>query len=49
MKYVFRPEVIVDGDTFPEARNKLLCVLAATEVDGKVYHFTLSHEEVKKP
>ena len=44
-KYEFRPEIVVDGDTFPEARNKLLKILAQAELDGRIYHFTLSSKQ----
>lgn len=39
MKYIVKPEIVIDEDDPVAARNIVLRILSAAELAGKIYHF----------
>lgn len=47
MKYVIKPEIVVDVHGPVEARNVILRILAAAELKGKIYHFQVPEATIQ--
>ena len=47
MKYVLRPEVVIDADGPVHARNVMLRILAGAELSGTIYSFNLTEATEK--